>query len=135
MQERIILCGINFISEIQVLCSIACWLKSFTAVESLHKVCFLNNDPLSNIEEHFKENCLHRCYSQIRSLTIGSEEEPQSYLHVTFPFSSSSPLKRALKIIIHGFQCSIFFYGFLRPTEEVSKTNICVGVIKIIFTA
>ena len=44
MQERV--CGINFIFEIQVLCSIACWLKSLTAIESLHKLCFLNNDPL-----------------------------------------------------------------------------------------
>ena len=46
MQELVSLCGINFISEIQLLSSIACWLKSFTAVESLHKLCFLNNDTL-----------------------------------------------------------------------------------------
>ena len=84
---------------------------------------------MSNIEEHFKENCLHHCHSH-KSLTIGSEDVSQSYLYVTFPFSSISPLKRALKIIIDGFQCSIFFYGFLRPTEEVSKTNISFGVIK-----
>ena len=87
---------------------------------------------MSNIEEHFKENCLHHCHSH-KSLTIGSEDESQSYLYITFPFSSSSPLKRALKIIIECFQCSIFFYGFLRPTEEVSKTNISFGVIKNYF--
>ena len=68
-----------------------------------------------------KENCLHHCHSH-KSLTIGIEDEPQSYLYETFPFSSSSPLKRALKIIIDGFQYSIFFYRFFK-TYRRSQWN------------
>ena len=89
---------------------------------------------MSNIEEHFKENCLHHCHSH-KSLTIGSDQdEPQSYLYINFPFSSSSPLKRALKITDWWF--SVFYFLlwiFLRPTEEGSKTNISFGVIKNYF--
>ena len=57
-------CGINFIFEIEVLCSIACWVRS----EPPLKVC-INciswmmtrcSESVTNIEENFKENCLHQ---------------------------------------------------------------------------
>ena len=88
---------------------------------------------MSNIEEHFKENCLHRCNSH-KSLTIGSEDEPQSYLYVTFPFSSSSPLKRALNIIIDGFQCSIFFYGFFKTNRRSQENKYFLWCDKNLFS-
>ena len=88
---------------------------------------------MTNIEDHFKENCLHHCHSH-KSLTIGSEDEPQSYLFVTFPFSCSSPLKRALNIIINGFQqCSIFFYGFFKTYRRSQQNKYFLCVIKNCF--
>ena len=68
MQERV--CRMNFIFEIQRLCSILL-VEVWNTVESLHKMYILSDDPVavSNTAEHFKENCLHHCHSP-KSLTI-----------------------------------------------------------------
>ena len=44
MQECV--CGINFIFEIEVLCSIACWLRSEPPLKVCINLYFLNDDPL-----------------------------------------------------------------------------------------
>ena len=131
MQECV--CGINFIFEIEVLCSIACWLR----FELTLKVCIncISWMMTRCSEQHWGkfQNCLHHCHSH-KSLTIGSEDEPQSYLYVTFPLSSSSPLKRALKIINDGFQCPIFFYGFFKTYRRSQENKYFLWCDKKLFS-